>query len=99
MSKEEQQQNYFELLPNEILINVLFRYFTGKQLLLVSRVCKRFHVCGNDNVLWKKVCVDTNLILETETTKSAGVYKELYVGHINNFFNPCRCLFCRFSLG
>jgi len=90
--------NYFDLLPNEILIIEVFGYFVvATDLLAVSAVCKRFNACSNDDGLWKKVCMRSGLQLErivttTMTTNTAYTlcdHKEIYLREKHRFHIFC----------
>ena len=47
----------YSFLPDEILLNI-FSYLTGKELIKAGLVCKTWFRVSQDQILWKKLCVE-----------------------------------------
>ena len=85
--------NYFNLLPNEVLIYEIFSNFTAEDLLVVSTVYKRFNECSNVDLLWKNACsrsgVNLDAVVTQTISKALCAYKEIYLREKSSFRVCC----------
>jgi hypothetical protein len=56
-------------LPNEILLQILLHFRPEDLCFIITKVCERWKVLGNDVILWKKLSYNCDLSSDISLSK------------------------------